>query len=107
MKTLTTILVEAHRKFLDGRSIHRLVSMDSFELAYNNADEESKILVLKLIDLQDLKRIKVWVLRELRDSLEHFTHAQLVDLARQEGILYYSKLSKAQLLSELKNKGAL
>lgn len=107
MKTLAAVQVELQRDELNIRAVNRLVRSKNFEQAYEQADENSKNLVIKIIDLFDSKKVRLWIVHELRDSPEHLNHAELVDLAKHENIRYYSKLSKSQLLSELKNKGVI
>ena len=106
MKELNDLIDETNQRVLDYRSIQSLVSGDHFHEVYQSATKAERINVKLLIRWGDRKGVKHWVKTREMIPLEERGYIWLRTYASRLNIKYYGKLSKAQLISEIRKEEA-
>lgn len=88
-----------------ARSIERIVLSQRFEEAWNNSNDDAKLKVQNIIHWLNRGQLESWLNKyEKRKALAELSTAELKALARQQGIPYYSRLMKSQLLDALEDE---
>ena len=97
------IVEEFRKKALNLRAIHRLLEGSEFHSAFENekADKELLKVILKSGDLPELKR---WIKNNLPVSIEFMTYNQLKEMAKNNHVFRWSRLSREELIQALKGK---
>lgn len=103
MTELDRLKAKVHNVALDARNLSRIMDSESFERAWETADEKQRLELWTYVAGIDKGNVDKWVKRVLGNiDLSAKTQRELRDLARAAGVLYYNNLTKEQLLEELK-----
>ena len=101
MNNLLALRNKVHTELLDLRCFDRYINLRQFSVAYNVADETDKEQLIKFRDLSKLRRL---VKRVLIDSseLDELCVDDLRDESSRLGVSEYSKLSKIEMIVEIR-----
>lgn len=102
MPTVEQLRSEAHRKYVINRNIYNLTATDRFEDAYSIATYEERLIMEECIQHNLLEKLASLTNKILAER-QHCTVKTLRRYAQLVGIKNYNHLSKASLLSALKN----
>lgn len=107
MRTVEDIKKSLHSQVCSTRSILRLSQTLGFELAFNEASSEQKLILLALIQKSDQDGVLKWVKQQLRDKrvIEEFSMQELRKIGQKLGVKDYNILPKSLLLPEIKIRG--
>jgi len=95
---LEDIRKSVHEHYLSWRNRDRIVQSELFQLAWEK-DKDKLVTSLYVIDSSKLRRL----IREIVfNNLEDCSLRILIELAKQKGVKNYSRLSKTQLIAELR-----
>jgi len=97
---LPTLEMELHDKLARLRSIIRLIESDKFRHAWGVADESAQLEAQNHIEWFQLEKLKQWIVKNAVDY-SHLSTRQLKTLARNQGIPYYGRLNKCELIEKL------
>lgn len=89
-----------HNSLLNARAFHRLVHSDDFAYACRYSTDGLDG-ILKSMNIDALRR---WIKRTIPEELDHMSYRQLRDKAKLLNIYRWSRLSKDDLLEELKER---
>lgn len=99
--TLEELRKQIHDKLNELRCIQRCLITDKFEEAWNQLDDDQKMLVNNQVAWGDKKGI-VFVLKEaFKKTLGEMNMNELRNLARKRGLIGFMQMSKVTLLQEL------
>jgi len=89
---------------LTARKIARLLESSKFEAAYTVASEQTKAVLESLVVTLQYDKLILEVTKTLRGTtqLDQLSYSQLREVAKNESVYRYSRLSKTQLVEELK-----
>ncbi len=94
-----------HKKTLELRKFDRVVQSSGFQDAYKIANQSDRWDVSAIIIEGRLFDLKHWIRRHLYNDFKNHSVAELRILASAHQIKYYSRLTKAELISKLIKKG--
>jgi hypothetical protein len=93
--------LHVHKEILKLRRIQHLLGLPSFRDAFDRASHEDKAKVARFTVSSDEESLKAWL--EEKSDLSHLSIRELRPIARRVGIKDYGRLSKHQLVQELKD----
>lgn len=106
MQTLESIRLDAHDDLLSARQFDRAVGSADFEDAYARATGDELVLLSVILKSKDTDQLKQWIRSRLYTVLEDMPYGRLRELASQEQIPKYSRMSKSELILALTAKHA-
>jgi hypothetical protein len=96
------IKAAVHRRLLALRCIQRTLDLDSFEEAFNQATPEEKTQLEELVAKFKDKEVKAWISKINKGRLEFMSHRQLAKLGKENNVYLWSRLTRDELIEELK-----
>lgn len=105
-ETLLHLQQSLHSRVNDLRSLQRMAALPDFEEAYRSASVEQQRVLLNYIREGDRDGVQRWLAIQERDQIviEELPVKELRRLAASLGIAGYQLMSKASLLSQIRNK---
>jgi hypothetical protein len=94
----------AHTRVLATRKVEFIVQSDIFVRTYRSASDDEKDVVWKFVEQGDVRAIKAWIECNPTDRLEDRSHRSLKELGRKYAVLNWSRLTKLELVEEIKRK---
>lgn len=98
---LDTLRNEIRVRSLALRSIERITSMEEFGVAYDKASPAQRAEVIQLINGCNKDGLVRWLDIATRPDYDSLSLRELRIMGQRCGVPYYSRLSKAMLLSEI------
>ena len=95
------IVVNFHKKTLRMRAIDRILCTREFEDALERAGESEIISLHRILEQLDIPILQQWIFELLYGPMEHLSHRQLRELAKNMNVSRWSRLSKDELIEEL------
>jgi hypothetical protein len=89
---------------LNLRAIDRLIQNPEFPSLWNNATAENKQALTKYVNNVDVESTREWFEGEQVIGLDDLTRREMVNLARYFRVRNYSRMTKFQLLRELRRR---
>lgn len=93
------------RRVLNLRAIQRLLADPDFEITFDRADDFQSARLDLLIKEASVQGVKDWIKNLHPDEVAYMSHRKLSELGRKENIPGWSRLSREQLITILKDKG--
>lgn len=95
------VQIACHHKLLNYRKQDRLVQSIDFADAWDEANDEQRKVVLKLLKRGRHKAVRNWITTVFDGELWHHTIHELRAMARKYRIKNYSRLTKHNLIDSI------
>ena len=97
--------MKIRRRALNLRAIDRLTQNPDFVSVWNCATHTRRNELISLIDKIDIELVRIWFEKTRWITLRNLSKRELIDLARYYRVKNYSRMTKFNLLKELRKKG--
>jgi len=99
---MNQVLSEIHDNFVRARRMQAIVGTSKFKEAYKKASKEELVGLNLIVEKCDPEELNNWV-KDLKGGYEDMTKSELLFEAMKKRVSYYSRKSKDELITILKD----
>lgn len=93
---------DLHQEILKLRALERIVLSESFKKAWEESDKTDQEIARVIITSRNIEELKKWIF-EITEDLEELSYNKLRNMASKMRIAYYAKMTRDQLIKEIKH----